>query len=118
MDKAFSVKESMDTLKNLQSFLESRGIQFALFDTYQNPQKYSQIYAQHSINYLPLNIPFKDEYTFGSKDGHSTQAGHQAIADSLYNRLKGIVLFGLDSNKTSLDTSIQLYKKIIRARGF
>ena len=49
------------------------------------------MYAKYSINYFPLNILYKDEYTFGLKDGHSTQAGHQVIADSLYNTLKRFI---------------------------
>jgi len=91
IDHTYSLAESADSLKSLQNFLEVKGIQLYLLDTYSSPTKYDKSFAKHQINYINLDIPFKQEYSFGALDGHSTQAGHQAIAEALFEKLLKIV---------------------------
>jgi hypothetical protein len=90
-DQTYTLAESADSLKSLQTFLGDRGIQFSLFETYTSPVKYDASFARRQINYVNLDIPFKKEYSFGVLDGHSTQAGHQAIAEAFFKALLDII---------------------------
>lgn len=87
IDRPYTLSESADSLKSLQTFLENKGIQFSVFDTYTTSTKYDKSFARRQINYINLDIPFKKEYSFGEQDGHSTQAGHQAIAEAFFKTL-------------------------------
>ena len=90
--RRFTLSETADTLKNLQTFLEERNIQFALFNTYETQLKYANSFAMREINYIYLRVPYKEEYSFGEIDGHSTQAGHQAIAEAFFKALTNGVI--------------------------
>jgi hypothetical protein len=88
--KEYSVEESLATISSLSSALAKGSIRLVLFDTYWDTQAEDLInlFAEHQINYVPLNVPFKDDYNFKEHDGHSTQEGHKAIADEFYIYLR------------------------------
>ena len=90
--RKYTLTESADTLKNLQTFLENRDIQFAVYDTYETSLKYAKSYANRDINYIYLAVPYKPEYTFGKLDGHTNQKGHQVIAEAFFEALTNGVI--------------------------
>lgn len=88
--KEYSVRESFQILRNLDSTLLERKTKLILYNTYafENSEKARLSYAENNINYLPLDVIPKEEYSFGKLDGHSSQEGHKAIALALYRALK------------------------------
>ena len=84
--KDYSERESLDSMKILQSFLKEKDIKLILFNTYKLPdERFKQFFFQNNIDYIPLDIERLPEYSFGDADGHSTQKGHKVIAEKLYN---------------------------------
>jgi hypothetical protein len=89
LDRRYTLSESADTFQNFQTFLEGKNIRFYLYNVYDHESSISieKSFAHRQIGYLPLNIPYKEEYTFGKLDGHSTQLGHQVIAEAFFDAL-------------------------------
>lgn len=81
----YSKEESLQILEELNLELNSKNIKLVLFDTYESKREdyFEEIFTQNGLEYLPLRIPFKEEYSFGEHDGHSSQVGHKAIAEAL-----------------------------------
>jgi hypothetical protein len=99
--KEYSVQESLDSLNSLQSFLKEKDARLVLFETYKMPlDTLKHFYFNNKLNFFPLNIERKPEYSFGDADGHSTQAGHEAIANALYKVLVDHISLLNDSNDT------------------
>jgi hypothetical protein len=92
ISRRYTLSETADTLKNLQTFLGERNIRFSVFDTYETPLQYAKSFERRGINYLYINVPSKEEYSFGKLDGHSTQAGHRAIAEAFFEALTNGVI--------------------------
>lgn len=86
-------EKSIEILKSVTDTLNRRKVKLFLFSTYQDDKiDYSDLYLKNGINYLPLNVVRRSEYTFGEEDGHSSQEGHKAIAQALFMKLKVIFM--------------------------
>ena len=98
----YNIDQSINLYEEARDSLASNKTEIVLFDTYlfDNKEKTS-IFESSNINYLSLNLKFRPEYSFGEVDNHSSQKGHQAIAQAFYKMLfiKGIIPQKYFSNK-------------------
>lgn len=80
---------SADSLKNLVNKLSEDKIKLITFDTYKHEADMQKFFKPRGISYFSLDVPRKEEYSFGKLDRHSSQEGHKAIAAALYKQLLG-----------------------------
>jgi hypothetical protein len=91
-DPSFYTKEeSIQAYQDLRDTLSERNTKLIIFNNYAIDSASSVIryFARYGLVYLPLQVVFKKEYSFGAEDEHTSQEGHQAIGYALFNALKG-----------------------------
>jgi len=86
----YSDEASMQVLGDLSEILSRRNTKLLIFTTYavDDPQGEKEIFAKYGVNYLPLQVIHKHEYSFGELNGHTSQEGHKAIGYALFKALK------------------------------
>lgn len=91
----FTEDESTNIYRELNLFLEEWGCKLIVFDAYTLNKEYQDkmqtLFKNINIIYIPLNVKFREEYSFGEKDGHSSQLGHKAIGTALSVALDSII---------------------------
>jgi len=90
----YSEKESLEVLDSLNRELALKNIKFYVYDDYlsANANKCKKLCSRYNIGYISLDIPYKKEYSFGDKDGHSSSEGHKVIANYFYKVLKDSII--------------------------
>lgn len=83
----YSKEESLRLLSDLKTELSKREIKFAYLHKREASGDLKRSFNNNEVPLVCLDVPFKDEYSFGKLDGHSSQEGHKAIAQKLYEVL-------------------------------
>lgn len=86
----YSEEESMQIYKDLHTELLKRNTKLIVYNTYKihDAPWVIQFFAKYQVNYLPLEVAYKNEYSFGKLDGHPSEEGHKVIGGAMFNALK------------------------------
>lgn len=72
---------------NLSDSLLKSKVTLLLYNKYKQDKSFEVLSSVDELNYMPLNIKYREEYGFGKVDDHSSQLGHEVIAREFYNKL-------------------------------
>lgn len=90
-----TLDESLALLSDVRARLKAVNSRFMIYSTYVMHSSYRgwgadslvNLLANYHFKYLPLEVVYKEGFSFGKYDGHSSQVGHEAIAEALFNKL-------------------------------
>lgn len=85
--KRLNEKESIAMYINLSDSLLKSKVTLLLYNKYKQDKSFEVLSSVDELNYMPLNIKYREEYGFGKVDDHSSQLGHEVIAREFYNKL-------------------------------
>lgn len=80
----WSVKKSMELIKEARDTLAAQGGRLVLFD-YMPEEYHAQIFEKHGLDYMSLEVPLAQPLVHAD-DGHYNEEGHAEVAWQMYEQ--------------------------------